>query len=82
MIIEALEIVVFIYRHILAPFMYFISQFNIQKQLPSLLNVYRIQKILALLIFVRLTQLCTNFVLVLSVATFYHRRSARIKKLI
>ena len=38
-IIEALEIVVFVYRHILAPFMYFISQFNIQKQLPSLLNV-------------------------------------------
>ena len=38
-IIEALEIVVFVYRHILAPFMYFISQFNIQEQLPSLLNV-------------------------------------------
>ena len=33
-IIEALEIVVFVYRHILAPFMYFISQFNIQEQLP------------------------------------------------
>ena len=33
-IIEALEIVVFVYRHILDQFMYFISIFNIQEQLP------------------------------------------------
>ena len=66
-IIQPHRIVVFIYTDTFWPHSCILSANSIfkSKSWVSLLNAYWIQKILTLLIFVHLTQLCTNFVLVL-----------------